>query len=170
MEAIDKKLKEIGLDSNKLGAIDAVLSQDDESIEKFLDGLSDIDADLNDIGVTGAKTFGRLATDIAKAREAAAAAIAMIKADLKSLENQNIQLKLQLDPTNANLAFQSAMSSMAAMAQKYGIMMSPDGLHFTAKAGDSTGAQIAKAVGGECKTTKKTDNRQTDCRQKETRG
>ena len=168
LEAIDNKLKEIGLDSNKLGAIDAVLSQDDESIEKFLDGLSDIDADLNDIGVTGAKTFGRLATDIAKAREAAAAAIAMIKADLKSLENQNIQLKLQLDPTNANLAFQSAISSMAAMAQKYGIMMSPDGLHFTAKAGDSTGAQIAKQLEENAKLQKQiTDKQIADRKQQE---
>ena len=167
LEAIDKKLKEIGLDSNKLGAIDAVLSQDDESIEKFLDGLSDIDADLNDIGVTGAKTFGRLATDIAKARDAAAAAIAMIKADLKSLENQNIQLKLQLDPTNANLAFQSAMSSMAAMAQKYGIMMSPDGLHFTAKAGDSTGAQIAKQLEENAKLQKQITDKQIADRKKQ---
>lgn len=167
LEAIDKKLKEIGLDSNKLGAIDAVLSQDDESIQKFLDGLSDIDADLNDIGVTGAKTFGRLATDIAKAREAAAAAIAMIKADLKSLENQNIQLKLQLDPTNANLAFQSAMSSMAAMAQKYGIMMSPDGLHFTAKAGDSTGAQIAKQLEANAKLQKQITDKQIADRKKQ---
>lgn len=161
LEAIDKKLKEIGLDSNKMGAIDAVLSQDDESIQKFLDGLSDIDADLNDIGVTGAKTFGRLATDIAKAREAAASAIAMIKADLKSLENQNIQLKLQLDPTNANLAFQSAISSMASMAQKYGIMMSPDGLHFTAKPGDSTGAQIAKQLEENAKLQKQIIDKQT---------
>lgn len=161
LEAIDKKLKEIGLDSNKMGAIDAVLSQDDESIEKFLDKLSDIDADLNDIGVTGAKTFGRLATDIAKAREAAASAIAMIKADLKSLENQNIQLKLQLDPTNANLAFQSAISSMASMAQKYGIMMSPDGLHFTAKPGDSTGAQIAKQLEENAKLQKQIIDKQT---------
>lgn len=161
LEAIDKKLKEIGLDSNKMGAIDAVLSQDDESIQKFLDGLSDIDADLNDIGVTGVKTFGRLATDIAKAREAAASAIAMIKADLKSLENQNIQLKLQLDPTNANLAFQSAISSMASMAQKYGIMMSPDGLHFTAKPGDSTGAQIAKQLEENAKLQKQIIDKQT---------
>ena len=167
LEAIDKKLKEIGLDSNKLGAIDAVLSQDDEEIEKFLDGLSDIDADLNDIGVTGVKTFGRMATDIAKAREAAAAAIAMIKADLKSLENQNIQLKLQLDPTNANLAFQSAISSMAAMAQKYGIMMSPDGLHFTAKAGDSTGAQIAKQLEENAKLQKKITDKQIADRKKQ---
>lgn len=167
LEAIDNKLKEIGLDSNKLGAIDAVLSQDDESIQKFLDGLSDIDADLNDIGVTGAKTFGRLATDIAKARDAAAAAIAMIKADLKSLENQNIQLKLQLDPTNANLAFQSAMSSMAAMAQKYGIMMSPDGLHFTAKAGDSTGAQIAKQLEENAKLQKQITDKQIADRKKQ---
>lgn len=161
LEAIDKKLKEIGLDSNKMGAIDAVLSQDDESIQKFLDSLSDIDMDLNDIGVTGAKTFGRLATDIAKARDAAAAAIAMIKADLKSLENQNIQLKLQLDPTNANLAFQSAISSMAAMAQKYGIMMSPDGLHFTAKPGDSAGAQIAKQLEENAKLQKQIIDKQT---------
>ena len=167
LEAIDKKLKEIGLDSNKMGAIDAVLSQDDESIEKFLDGLSDIDMDLNDIGVTGAKTFGRLATDIAKAREAAAAAIAMIKADLKSLENQNIQLKLQLDPTNANLAFQSAISSMAAMAQKYGIMMSPDGLHFTAKPGDSTGAQIAKQLEANAKLQKQITDKQIADRKKQ---
>lgn len=167
LEAIDKKLKEIGLDSNKLGAIDAVLSQDDESIQKFLDGLSDIDADLNDIGVTGAKTFGRLATDIAKARDAAAAAIAMIKADLKSLENQNIQLKLQLDPTNANLAFQSAISSMAAMAQKYGIMMSPDGLHFTAKPGDSTGAQIAKQLEENAKLQKQITDKQIADRKKQ---
>lgn len=167
LEAIDKKLKEIGLDSNKLGAIDAVLSQDDEEIEKFLDGLSDIDADLNDIGVTGVKTFGRMATDIAKAREAAAAAIAMIKADLKSLENQNIQLKLQLDPTNANLAFQSAISSMAAMAQKYGIMMSPDGLHFTAKPGDSTGAQIAKQLEENAKLQKKITDKQIADRKKQ---
>lgn len=161
LEAIDKKLKEIGLDSNKMGAIDAVLSQDDESIQKFLDSLSDIDMDLNDIGVTGVKTFGRMATDIAKAREAAATAIAMIKADLKSLENQNIQLKLQLDPTNANLAFQSAISSMAAMAQKYGIMMSPDGLHFTAKPGDSTGAQIAKQLEENAKLQKQIIDKQT---------
>lgn len=167
LEAIDKKLKEIGLDSNKLGAIDAVLSQDDESIQKFLDGLSDIDADLNDIGVTGAKTFGRLATDIAKAREAASAAIAMIKADIKSLENQNIQLKLQLDPTNANLAFQSAISSMASMAQKYGIMMSPDGLHFTAKAGDSTGAQIAKQLEENAKLQKQITDKQFADRKKQ---
>lgn len=167
LEAIDKKLKEIGLDSNKMGAIDAVLSQDDESIQKFLDGLSDIDMDLNDIGVTGAKTFGRLATDIAKARDAAAAAIAMIKADLKSLENQNIQLKLQLDPTNANLAFQSAISSMAAMAQKYGIMMSPDGLHFTAKAGDSTGAQIAKQLEKNAKLQKQITDKQIADRKKQ---
>lgn len=168
LEAIDKKLKEIGLDSNKMAAIDAVLSQDDESIQKFLDGLSDIDADLNDIGVTGAKTFGRMATDIAKARDAAAAAIAMIKADLKSLENQNIQLKLQLDPTNANLAFQSAISSMAAMAQKYGIMMSPDGLHFTAKPGDSTGAQIAKQLEENAKLQKQiTDKQIADRKQQE---
>ena len=167
LEAIDKKLKEIGLDSNKMGAIDAVLSQDDESIQKFLDSLSDIDMDLNDIGVTGAKTFGRLATDIAKAREAAAAAIAMIKADLKSLENQNIQLKLQLDPTNANLAFQSAISSMAAMAQKYGIMMSPDGLHFTAKAGDSTGAQIAKQLEENAKLQKQITDKQIADRKKQ---
>lgn len=167
LEAIDNKLKEIGLDSNKLGAIDAVLSQDDESIEKFLDGLSDIDADLNDIGVTGAKVFGRLATDIAKAREAAAAAISMIKADLKSLENQNIQLKLQLDPTNANLAFQSAISSMAAMAQKYGIMMSPDGLHFTAKPGDSTGAQIAKQLEENAKLQKQITDQQIADRKKQ---
>lgn len=168
LEAIDKKLKEIGLDSNKMAAIDAVLSQDDESIQKFLDGLSDIDMDLNDIGVTGAKTFGRMATDIAKAREAAAAAITMIKADLKSLENQNIQLKLQLDPTNANLAFQSAISSMAAMAQKYGIMMSPDGLHFTAKPGDSTGAQIAKQLEENAKLQKKiTDKQIADRKQQE---
>ena len=167
LEAIDKKLKEIGLDSNKMGAIDAVLSQDDESIQKFLDGLSDIDADLNDIGVTGAKAFGRMATDIAKAREAAAAAIAMIKSDLKSLENQNIQLKLQLDPTNANLAFQSAISSMAAMAQKYGIMMSPDGLHFTAKAGDSTGAQIAKQLEENAKLQKQITDKQIADRKKQ---
>ena len=167
LEAIDNKLKEIGLDSNKLGAIDAVLSQDDESIQKFLDGLSDIDADLNDIGVTGAKVFGRMATDIAKAREAAAAAIAMIKADLKSLENQNIQLKLQLDPTNANLAFQSAISSMAAMAQKYGIMMSPDGLHFTAKPGDSTGAQIAKQLEENAKLQKQITDKQIADRKKQ---
>lgn len=167
LEAIDKKLKEIGLDSNKLGAIDAVLSQDDESIQKFLDGLSDIDMDLNDIGVTGVKTFGRMATDIAKAREAAATAIAMIKADLKSLENQNIQLKLQLDPTNANLAFQSAISSMAAMAQKYGIMMSPDGLHFTAKPGDSTGAQIAKQLEENAKLQKQIIDKQTADRKKQ---
>ena len=167
LEAIDKKLKEIGLDSNKMAAIDAVLSQDDESIQKFLDGLSDIDADLNDIGVTGAKTFGRMATDIAKAREAAAAAIAMIKADLKSLENQNIQLKLQLDPTNANLAFQSAISSMAAMAQKYGIMMSPDGLHFTAKPGDSTGAQIAKQLEENARLQKQITDKQIADRKKQ---
>lgn len=167
LEAIDKKLKEIGLDSNKMAAIDAVLSQDDESIQKFLDGLSDIDMDLNDIGVTGVKTFGRLATDIAKARDAAAAAIAMIKADLKSLENQNIQLKLQLDPTNANLAFQSAISSMAAMAQKYGIMMSPDGLHFTAKAGDSTGAQIAKQLEENAKLQKQITDKQIADRKKQ---
>lgn len=167
LEAIDKKLKEISLDSNKMAAIDAVLSQDDESIQKFLDGLSDIDADLNDIGVTGVKVFGRMATDIAKAREAAAAAIAMIKADLKSLENQNIQLKLQLDPTNANLAFQSAISSMAAMAQKYGIMMSPDGLHFTAKPGDSTGAQIAKQLEENAKLQKKITDKQIADRKKQ---
>lgn len=169
LEAIDKKLKEIGLDSNKMGAIDAVLSQDDESIEEFLDKLSDIDADLNDIGVTGVKTFGRMATDIAKAREAAATAIAMIKADLKSLENQNIQLKLQLDPTNANLAFQSAISSMAAMAQKYGIMMSPDGLHFTAKPGDSTGAQIAKQLEENAKLQKQITDKQIADRKKSER-
>ena len=167
LEAIDKKLKEIGLDSNKMAAIETVLSQDDEEVEKFLSQLSDIDMDLNDIGVTGAKTFGRMATDIAKAREAAAAAIAMIKADLKSLENQNIQLKLQLDPTNANLAFQSAISSMAAMAQKYGIMMSPDGLHFTAKAGDSTGAQIAKQLEENAKLQKQITDKQIADRKKQ---
>ena len=167
LEAIDKKLKEIGLDSNKMAAIETVLSQDDEEVEKFLSQLSDIDWDLNDIGVTGAKTFGRLATDIAKARDAAAAAIAMIKADLKSLENQNIQLKLQLDPTNANLAFQSAISSMAAMAQKYGIMMSPDGLHFTAKAGDSTGAQIAKQLEENAKLQKQITDKQFADRKKQ---
>lgn len=167
LEAIDKKLKEIGLDSNKMAAIETVLSQDDEEIEKFLSQLSDIDMDLNDIGVTGVKTFGRMATDIAKAREAAAAAIAMIKADLKSLENQNIQLKLQLDPTNANLAFQSAISSMAAMAQKYGIMMSPDGLHFTAKPGDSTGAQIAKQLEENAKLQKQIIDKQTADRKKQ---
>lgn len=167
LEAIDKKLKEIGLDSNKMSAIETVLSQDDEEVEKFLSQLSDIDWDLNDIGVTGAKTFGRLATDIAKAREAAATAITMIKADLKSLENQNIQLRLQLQPENAELAFQSAMSSMVEMAQKYGITMSSDGLKFTAKEGDSTGAQIAKQLEENAKLQKQITDKQIADRKKQ---
>ena len=146
LQAIDDKLKDIGLDSDKLAAIESVLSQDDEEIEKFLSELSDIDWDLNDIGVEGVKVFGRLGTAISKARSDAAAAVGMIKSDLKSLENQNIQLQLQLDPTNATLAFQSAISSMALMAQKYGILMSPDGLTFTAKPGDATGQAIARQL------------------------
>ena len=146
LQAIDDKLRAIGLDSDKLAAIESVLSQDDEAIEKFLDELSDVDWDLNDIGVEGVKAFGRLGTAISKARSDAAAAVGMIKSDLKSLENQNIQLQLQLDPTNATLAFQSAMSSMALMAQKYGILMSSDGLTFTAKPGDATGQAIARQL------------------------
>lgn len=146
LQAIDDKLKDIGLDSDKLAAIESVLSQDDEAIEAFLDELSDIDWDLNDIGVEGVKAFGRLGTAISKARSDAAAAVGMIKSDLKSLENQNIQLQLQLDPTNATLAFQSAISSMALMAQKYGIIMSSDGLTFTAKPGDATGQAIARQL------------------------
>ena len=146
LQAIDDKLQAIGLDSDKLAAIESVLSQDDDAIEEFLNELSDIDMDLNDIGVEGVKAFGRLGTAISKARLDAAAAVGMIKSDLKSLENQNIQLQLQLDPTNATLAFQSAMSSMALMAQKYGILMSSDGLTFTAKPGDATGQAIARQL------------------------
>lgn len=146
LQAIDDKLKEVGLDSNKLAAIESILSQDDDAIEEFLSQLSDIDMDLNDIGVEGVRAFGRLGTAISKARLDAAAAVGMIKSDLKSLENQNIQLQLQLDPTNATLAFQSAMSSMALMAQKYGILMSSDGLTFTAKPGDATGQAIARQL------------------------
>ena len=146
LQAIDDKLREIGLDSNKLAAIESILSQDDDAIEEFLNELSDVDWDLNDIGVEGVKAFGRLGTAISKARLDAAAAVGMIKSDLKSLENQNIQLQLQLDPTNATLAFQSAISSMALMAQKYGILMSSDGLTFTAKPGDATGQAIARQL------------------------
>ena len=167
LQAIDDKLKAIGLDSNKLAAIESVLAQDDEAIEKFLSELSDIDWDLNDIGVDGVKAFGKLGTAISKARSDAAAAVGRIKSDLKSLENQNIQLQLQLDPTNATLAFQNAMSSMAAMAQQYGITMSSDGLKFTAKEGDATGQAIAKQLEANAALQKKIIDKQIADRKKQ---
>lgn len=167
LQAIDDKLKEIGLDANKLAAIESILAQDDDAIEDFLDELSDIDWDLNDIGVDGVKAFGKLGTAISKARLDAAAAVGRIKSDLKSLENQNIQLKLQLDPTNATLAFQSAMSSMALMAQQYGITMSKDGLKFTAKEGDATGQIIAKQLEANAALQKKIIDEQIADRKKQ---
>ena len=167
LQAIDDKFKEIGLDSNKLAAIESILSQDDDAIEEFLNELSDIDMDLNDIGVEGVKAFGRLGTAIARARLDAAAAVGMIKSDLKSLENQNIQLQLQLDPTNATLAFQSAMSSMALMAQKYGILMSSDGLTFTAKPGDATGQAIARQLEANAALQKRIIDKQYSERRKQ---
>lgn len=167
LQAIDDKLKEIGLDANKLAAIESILAQDDDAIEDFLDELSDIDWDLNDIGVDGVKAFGRLGTAISKARADAASAVGRIKSDLKSLENQNIQLKLQLDPTNATLAFQSAISSMASTAQQYGITMSKDGLKFTAKEGDATGQLIAKQLEENAKLQKRIIDKQIADRKKQ---
>ena len=167
LQAIDEKLKDIGLDSDKLAAIESVLSQDDEAVEKFLSELSDINWDLNDIGVEGVRAFGNLGTAISKARSDAAAAVGMIKSDLKSLENQNIQLQLQLDPTNATLAFQSAISSMALMAQRYGIIMSSDGLTFTAKPGDATGQAIARQLQANAALQKKIIDRQFADRRKQ---
>lgn len=167
LQAIDDKLRAIGLDSDKLAAIESVLAQDDEAIEKFLSELSDIDWDLNDIGVDGVKAFGKLGTAISKARSDAAAAVGRIKSDLKSLENQNIQLQLQLDPTNATLAFQNAMSSMAAMAQQYGITMSSDGLKFSAKEGDATGQAIAKQLEANAALQKKIIDKQIADRKKQ---
>ena len=167
LQAIDDKLREIGLDSNKLAAIESILSQDDDAIESFLNELSDIDMDLNDIGVEGVKAFAMLGTAISKARLDAAAAVGRIKSDLKSLENQNIQLQLQLDPTNATLAFQSAMSSMALMAQQYGILMSSDGLKFTAKPGDATGQAIARQLEANAALQKKIIDKQYSERRKQ---
>ena len=167
LKAIDEELKDIGLDANKLAAIESILAQDDDAIEGFLDELSDIDRDLNDIGVDGVKAFGKLGTAISKARSDAAAAVGRIKSDLKSLENQNIQLKLQLNPNNATLAFQNAISSMASMAAQYGITMSKDGLKFIAKEGDATGQEIAKQLEANAALQKKIIAKQIADRKKQ---
>ena len=167
----EKQLSEIekmlGGNVNQLNAVLSILGQDDDAVEKFLDKLSDIDWDLNDIGVDGVKAFGKLATQLQNLRTQASSAVQTINNDLKSLSNKNIQLKLQLDPTNASLAFQSAISDMASMAARYGITMSQDGLKFTAKQGDQTGAAIAKQLEENAKLQKQITDQQAADRKKQ---
>ena len=143
LEKIDEELKKIGLDSVNMSSLE---SMDTTALEELLDKLSEIDYDLNDVKANSVKAFSEIGKSLMKARKDAATAVNRIKSDLKSLDNQNIQLRLQLEPTNAELAFQSAMSSMAEMAKQYGITMSSDGLKFTAKEGDATGQAIAKKL------------------------
>ena len=94
VKALEKALKDAGASAEQLSSLEAILAQDDDEIEKFLDKLAKIDSDFNEIGVNGVKQFGRMGTAVSKARQDTANAAARMKKDLVSLTNRQYQLQL----------------------------------------------------------------------------
>lgn len=124
---LEKALKDAGASAEQLSSLEAVLAQDEDEIEKFLDKLADIDADLNDIGVNGVKQFGRLGTAITKARQNVVNAAARMKKDLDSLTKREYQLQLSLNDDDIKTRLEIVKLEMEALAQTYGMKIRPSG-------------------------------------------
>ena len=117
----------LGGDITKLTALEGILGQSDEGLEQFLDKLSDIDSDLNDIGVKGARSFGKLSTSINQVRQQVAQAVARMRQDLDNLTKTEYQLRLSLDATDFESRMAIVKMEMEDMASQYGMKMNSDG-------------------------------------------
>lgn len=126
-EKLEKMKKALGGNVDGLNAMNAVLSQSDDAIEKFLDKLSDIDYDLNDIGVEGVKAFGMLGKGIQDARSQISQHIARIRQDINNLTKSNYSLRLSLDATDFEARMGQLKLEMAQMATQYGLFFGNDG-------------------------------------------
>ena len=125
--ALEKALKDAGASAEQLSSLEAVLAQDEDAIEKFLDKLAKIDSDFDKIGVNGVKQFGRLGTAVSKARQDTANAAARMKKDLASLTNRQYQLQLSLNDDDITTRLRIVRLEMEALAQTYGMKIRPSG-------------------------------------------
>lgn len=127
VKALEKALKDAGASAEQLSSLEAVLAQDEDAIEKFLDKLAEIDSDFNEIGVKGVKQFGRLGTAVSKARQDTANAAARMKKDLASLTQREYQLKLSLNDDDITTRLKIVKLEMEALAKQYGFTMGKKG-------------------------------------------
>lgn len=127
LDEITKALQKAGASVDELSSLETILSQDDDAIDKFLDKLSNIDWDLNDIGVDGVKAFGKLGTALQKARQDAASAAQRIANDLKSLTQKEYSLKLSLDATDLESRLEMVKLEMEELASNYGLQLGSNG-------------------------------------------
>lgn len=125
--ALEKALKDAGASAEQLSSLEAVLAQDEDAIEKFLDKLAKIDSDFDKIGVNGVKQFGRLGTAVSKARQDTANAAARMKKDLASLTQREYQLKLSLNDDDITTRLKIVKLEMEALAKQYGFTMGKKG-------------------------------------------
>lgn len=125
--ALEKALKDAGASAEQLSSLEAVLAQDEDAIEKFLDKLAKIDSDFDKIGVNGVKQFGRLGTAVSKARQDTANAAARMKKDLASLTQREYQLKLSLNDDDITTRLKIIKLEMEALAKQYGFTMGKKG-------------------------------------------
>ena len=127
VKALEKALKDAGASAEQLSSLEAVLAQDEDEIEKFLDKLAKIDSDFNKIGVNGVKQFGRLGTAVSKARQDTANAAARMKKDLVSLTQRQYQLQLSLNDDDIKTRLEIVRLEMEALAQTYGMKIRQSG-------------------------------------------
>lgn len=127
VKALEKALKDAGASAEQLSSLEAVLAQDEDAIEKFLDKLAKIDSDFDKIGVNGVKQFGRLGTAVSKARQDTANAAARMKKDLASLTQREYQLKLSLNDDDITTRLKIVKLEMEALAKQYGFTMGKKG-------------------------------------------
>lgn len=127
VKALEKALKDAGASAEQLSSLEAVLAQDEDEIEKFLDKLAKIDSDFNEIGVNGVKQFGRLGTAVSKARQDTANAAARMKKDLVSLTQRQYQLQLSLNDDDIKTRLEIVRLEMEALAKQYGFTMGKKG-------------------------------------------
>lgn len=127
VKALEKALKNAGASAEQLSSLEAVLAQDEDAIEKFLDKLAKIDSDFDKIGVNGVKQFGRLGTAVSKARQDTANAAARMKKDLASLTQREYQLKLSLNDDDITTRLKIVKLEMEALAKQYGFTMGKKG-------------------------------------------
>lgn len=125
--ALEKALKDAGASAEQLNSLEAVLAQDEDAIEKFLDKLAKIDSDFDKIGVNGVKQFGRLGTAVSKARQDTANAAARMKKDLASLTQREYQLKLSINDDDITTRLKIVKLEMEALAKQYGFTMGKKG-------------------------------------------
>lgn len=107
----------------RLSEFASLADASDKDIEQLLDTLSDIDWDLNDIGVDGVKAFAKIGRTLLEVRKQAADAISGIKGGLDELTSQNYSIRLSIDATDADAKFGQLGMTWAKTAEKYGFQL-----------------------------------------------